>query len=258
MSQSSRPPLTSLCKTLRTGASAPRSWGRWWGCWVRTPRQRSCRRWLTRWTKTVNQSEQTPPATLSWLITDLFVAAEQPAVPSLGISVEYRLKPRDLTLNDKQSFYTRQRLSGWNKGKSQVEFPRRCSDSKSAQDHLIRTSLKGQFNIVLLYNKFGFTGYNIVRMVIKWWSSWILPVCRERYGGLWRVPCHDGEVHEGWQQGEIRGRAGGALSHVRQVSFLLNAHQGVTTFTKFTCENPRASRPNVQTKHLPLRFLHYV
>lgn len=74
VSQSSRPPLTSSYKMRRTAASAPRSWGRWWGCWARTPHQRSCRRWLTRWMKTVNQkqcrdAEQQTQWLLDWLLT---------------------------------------------------------------------------------------------------------------------------------------------------------------------------------------------
>lgn len=44
--------------------------------------------------------------------------------------------------------------------KSQVEFPRRCK-TKLAQDHHIRTCLKGQFSVVFLENKSGITGYNI-------------------------------------------------------------------------------------------------
>lgn len=45
-------------------------------------------------------------------------------------------------------------------------------------------------------------------------------MCREWDGGLWRVLGHDGKVHEGRQQREVRGRTGRAVSHVWQVSLM--------------------------------------
>lgn len=53
--QSSRLRLTSSSRMQRTAASAPKSWGRWWGCWDRIPPQKSYRRWSTRWMRMVCQ-----------------------------------------------------------------------------------------------------------------------------------------------------------------------------------------------------------
>ncbi len=122
--QSSRPPLTSSYKMRRMAASAPRSWGRWWGCWARTPHQRSCRRWLTRWMKTVNQNTarwatvQETKRPVDWLLTSSSPRTSwQVHHCAIVLWDECSLKPLNLMSNDSQGLHTQQDVSGWIKGK---------------------------------------------------------------------------------------------------------------------------------------------
>lgn len=121
--QSSRPPLTSLYKMPRTAASAPRSWGRWWGCSARTPHRRSCRRWLTRWMKTVNQNTATTQRSKSkrsaeWSLTSLSPRTSwQVHHCTIMLRDKCSSKPPNLMSNDSQGSHVQKDVSGWIKGK---------------------------------------------------------------------------------------------------------------------------------------------